>query len=107
MFIETDQINIQIHGTDLSGWITMFKIDIYVIFVKNYSKFCIFDIGLFSCPGSSIPDLGESLTATLECWHKEWLLRLETPQTFDQSDVWTKIQKYKKTKGQKYKKTKR
>ena len=48
----------------------MFKIDIYVIFVKNYSKFCIFDIGLFSCPGSSIPDLGESVGdsvgATLE-----------------------------------------
>ena len=40
---------------------------------------------------SSIPDLGrsvsESVTATLELRHKEWLLRLETTQTFDQSDV--------------------
>ena len=46
---------------------------------------------IFSCPDSSIPDLGQWLThwltATLEFWHKEWLLRLETLQTFDQSDV--------------------
>ena len=27
------------------------------------------------------------LSATLEFWHKEWLLGLETLQTFDQSDV--------------------
>ena len=31
--------------------------------------------------------LTQSLTATLEFWHKEWLLRLETLQTFDQSVV--------------------
>ena len=46
---------------------------------------------VFSCPGSSISDLGQSLdqwvTATFEFWHKEWLLRLETLQTFDQHDV--------------------
>ena len=46
---------------------------------------------LFSCPGSSIPDLGGSLThwltATLEFRHKEWLSRLQILQTFDQSDV--------------------
>ena len=44
----------------------------------------------FSCPGSSIPDLGQWLTdwlgATLEFWHKEWLLRLETLWTFDRGD---------------------
>ena len=42
---------------------------------------------LFSCPGSSIPDLGNSVSATFEFWHKEWLLRLGTLQTFDQHDV--------------------
>ena len=45
---------------------------------------------IFSCPGSSIPDLGQSLTdwvtATLEFLHEEWLLRLQTIQTFGQSD---------------------
>ena len=65
---------------------------------------------VFSCPGSSIPDLGQWVggwvTATLEFWHKEWLLRLETLQTFDQSVVKTKRQKDKKTKRQKDKKTK-
>ena len=73
---------------------------------------------IFSCPGSSIPDLGQSLchwvAATLEFWHKEWLLRLETIQTFDQGvkktkrqkDKTTKTQKDKNTKGQKDKKTK-
>ena len=61
--------------------------------------------------------VSDSLThwvgATLEFWHKEWLLRLEILQTFDQSDVyWTsrlgmKRQNDKKTKRQKEKKTKR
>ena len=36
---------------------------------------------MVSCPGSSIPDLGQWvtdwLTATLEFWHKEWLLTIE------------------------------
>ena len=49
---------------------------------------------VFSCPGSSIPDLGQwvsqwvsqSVTATLEFQHKLWLLKLKTPQTFDRSD---------------------
>ena len=31
--------------------------------------------------------LTDSLTATLEFWHKEWLLTLETLETFDQHDV--------------------
>ena len=64
-----------------------------------------FYVYIFSCPGSSIPDLGQwvsqSVTATLEFRHKEWLLTLETFQTFYQRDVWTK-----KTKRQKDKKTK-
>ena len=51
--------------------------------------------------------LTDWLTATLEFWHQEWLLRLETHHTFDQSDVWTKWQKDKETKRQKDKKTKR
>ena len=42
---------------------------------------------LFSCPGSSLPDLGQwltkSLTATFEFWHNGWLLTHETLQTFD------------------------
>ena len=33
------------------------------------------------------------LTATLEFWHKEWLLRLGTLETFDKSDKNTKRQK--------------
>ena len=54
---------------------------------------------VFSCPGSSIPDLGQwltdslthsvpllSLTATLEFRHKEWLSRLQTLQTFGLSE---------------------
>ena len=61
---------------------------------------------VFSGSGSSIPDLGHSLShsvsATLEFRHKEWPLRLETLQTFDHSDVQTKIQKDKKIKRQKY-----
>ena len=60
---------------------------------------------VFSCPGSSIPDLGRSvshsLSATFEFWHKEWLLSLQTLQTFDQHDVWTKRQKDKRQKDQK------
>ena len=31
--------------------------------------------------------VSESLSATFECWHIEWLLTLENNQTFDQSDV--------------------
>ena len=46
---------------------------------------------VFSCPGSFIPDLGQSVsqwvTTTLELWHKEWLLRIQTRQTFDQHDI--------------------
>ena len=64
--------------------------------------------GIFSCPGSSIPDLAQWwLTATLGFQHKEWLSRLETLQTFDQSVVKTKRQNEKKTKRQKDKQTKR
>ena len=59
----------------------------------------------FSCPGSSIPDLGqwvsEWLGATLEFWHKDRLLRLETLPTFDQHDVQTKSQKRQKKQQQK------
>ena len=45
-----------------------------------------------------VPSLGRQwvsdwLTATSEFGHKEWLLRLKTLQTFDQSDVQTKRQK--------------
>ena len=47
-----------------------------------------------------------SLSATFEFWHKEWLLTLQTLQTFDQSDVWTKRQKDKNTKGKIQKDTK-
>ena len=47
------------------------------------------------------------LSATLEFWHKEWLLRLQTFQTFDQSHVKTKRQKDLKAKRQKDKTTKR
>ena len=78
----------------------------------------------FSCPGSSLIDLGQSLTdsvsATFEFQHKEWFLRLQTFQTFDQHDFKTKnkktkrqndkktnAEKGKRTKGQKEKKTKR
>ena len=61
---------------------------------------------LFSCPGSSIPDLGQSVSQSvsqlvpviLECGHKELLLTLETLQTFDQSDVWKKDKKTKRQK---------
>ena len=38
MSIKTDQSKIQIHWTDLSGWI---------IISFNNNKFCIFDIGLW------------------------------------------------------------
>ena len=31
--------------------------------------------------------VSDSLSATFEFWHKEWLLTLETPQTFERSDV--------------------
>ena len=37
------------------------------------------------------------VTATLEFGHKVWLLRLETLQTFDQSDVYTKRKREKKS----------
>ena len=52
---------------------------------------------VFSCPGSSLSGLGQSVnqwvSATIEFRQKEWLLRLETLQTFDQHNVWTKRQK--------------
>ena len=58
--------------------------------------FCKLYFYVLDCPGRFIPNLGqsvhESVSATLEFWHKEWLLRLETLQTFDQHDVWTKRQ---------------
>ena len=51
---------------------------------------------IISCPGSSIPDLGEWVThwvtATLEFRHKESLSRLQTPQTFG----WSQRKKLKK-----------
>ena len=53
-----------------------------LVFRKEFYTFSI----VFSCPGSSIPDLGHWLGATLEFPHKEWFLRLETLQTFDRSD---------------------
>ena len=63
--------------------------------------------GFFSCPGSSIPDLGgEWLTATLEFQHKEWLLRLETLQSFEK-DKKTKRQNDKKKKTEKDRKRQR
>ena len=37
--------------------------------------------------------VSDSVGATLEFWHKEWLLTLQTLQTFDQSDVWTERQR--------------
>ena len=55
---------------------------------------------IFSCPSSYTYPMSSSssLTATLEFRQKEWLYRLETLQTFDQSDVWTKRQKDQWTK---------
>ena len=50
---------------------------------------------LFSCPGSSIPDLGQSLGATLEFRHKEWLF-----ENSDPSDIWLEWCLDKKTKRQ-------
>ena len=46
---------------------------------------------IFSCPGSSVPDLGQWVTHWLPLSNfdkKRLLLRLETLQTFDQSGVW-------------------
>ena len=40
------------------------------------------------------------VTATLEFGHKVWLLRLETLQTFDQSDVYTKRKRKKRKNSQ-------
>ena len=56
---------------------------------------------MFSCPGSSIPDLCHWVTSIFEFWHKEFLLRLETLQTFDQGDKNTK-KTNKKERGKKY-----
>ena len=47
----------------------------------------LYRLTLFSCPGSFMYTypcglVSEWVTATLECWQKEWLLRLETHQTF-------------------------
>ena len=63
---------------------------------------------LFSCPGSSKPTL--LVGGTFEFGHKEWLLSLETLQTYYQSDVWQKDEKKrltKRRKGKKAKETKR
>ena len=46
---------------------------------------------------SGSQSVSDWLIATLEFRHKEWLSRLQTLQTFDQHDVWTKRQKLKKT----------
>ena len=57
-------------------------------FHSNHGESWIWQRLIFSCPGSSIHDLGQSVTksptATLELRHKEWLSRL---QPFDQNDV--------------------
>ena len=42
--------------------------------------------------------VSQSVSATLEFRHKEWLLRVQTLQTFEHSDVQTERQKDKKTK---------
>ena len=57
----------------------------------------------FSCPGSSIPDLGQSLT---QC-HFWILTQRVTFETLDPSDIWSERQKDKKTKRQKDKKQRR
>ena len=58
------------------------KLEQVVDFKTTYSS-------ISGCPGSSIPTLVVThlLPATLEFGRKEWLLRIETLQTFDQGDV--------------------
>ena len=55
---------------------------LYIMYFVFYLLYFVILYIFFSCPGSSIPDLGhwltDWLTATLKFRHKEWLLRLET-----------------------------
>ena len=64
-----------------------------------------FDI--FSCPGSSILDLGQSVSESLTHCHFRVLTQRVTFETWDPSDIWSEWCLDKNTKRQKYKNTKR
>ena len=71
-----------------------------------------FECDIFSCPGTSIPDLGQSVSQSVtHCHFRIWTQRV-TFKTEDPSDIWseclkkTKIQKDKKTKQKKTKRQK-
>ena len=81
-----------LHSLIIFNWLVCKSESIQYVPQDLASSYC---LCFFSCPGSSIPDLGQWVTgwlgdwvtATLEFWHKEWLLRLETLQTFDRHDI--------------------
>ena len=73
---------------------------------------------VFSCPGSSIPDLGQSVSHWVSQCHFRILTQRVAFKTWNPSDIWSewclnkknkrqKDKKDKKTKGQKIKKTKK
>ena len=62
---------------------------------------------IFSCPGSSIPDLGQSLSDWVTDRHFRISTQRVTFETSDPSDIWSEWCLDKKTERQKDKKTKR
>ena len=68
---------------------------LYTHLLNNEGSFKIFLSALLATLGQWLTG---SVTATLKFKHKEWLLRLEILQTFDQSDIQTKRQKNKASK---------
>ena len=62
---------------------------------------------VFSCPGSSLPDLGQSLTEWVTHRHFRILTQRVTFETWDPSDIWSEWCLDKKTERQKDRKTER
>ena len=81
--------------------------------LSKLSLFCQFlwgvcsdQIFIFSCPGSSIPDLGQWVTHSLTDCHFRILTQRVTFETSDPSDIWSEWCQDKKTKRQKDKRQK-
>jgi len=101
------QRNIQGHGSGFR-FCKSFDSQFHLLYTVRSSS-------LFSCPGSSIPDLRQWVSGSVGQCHFRISTQRVTVETSDPSDIWsewyldkkTEKQKDKKTKRQKDKKTKR
>ena len=87
--------------SDHCYWYLDFSIDYLYFLIEIYTGTATLSFYLLAFLAALaalyLPFVPEWVTATLEFWHKEWLLRLETLQTFGQGDEVRKKSWRKKT----------